>query len=67
MCPDRGLVTLGLAATASASAPVNFTTTLFYDDSGNLTKEIRHVEFTGTLYRSDDLSTSRPTRSRAPV
>jgi len=86
------LVTLGLAATASASAPVNFTATLtvstpgfnfscapygysfdtlatftvtrhfirFYDDSGNLTKEIRHVDFTGTLYRSDDLSKTIP-------
>jgi hypothetical protein len=32
----------------------------FYDDSGNLTKEIRHVDFTGILYRSDDLSKTIP-------
>ena len=32
----------------------------FYDDSGNLTKEIRHIDFTGTLYRSDDLSKTIP-------
>jgi hypothetical protein len=32
----------------------------FYDDNGNLTKEIRHVDFTGTLYRSDDLSKTIP-------
>jgi hypothetical protein len=32
----------------------------FFDDAGNLTKEIRHVQFTGTLYRSDDLSKTIP-------
>ena len=32
----------------------------FYDDGGNLVKEIRHVDFTGTLYRSDDLSKTVP-------
>jgi len=32
----------------------------FYDDAGNLTKEIRHIQFTGTLYRSDDLSKTIP-------
>ena len=32
----------------------------FYDDSGNLTKEIRHIDFTGTLYPSDDLSKTIP-------
>jgi hypothetical protein len=32
----------------------------FYDDSGNLVKEIRHVDFTGTLYRTDDLSKTVP-------
>jgi hypothetical protein len=32
----------------------------FYDDSGNLVKEIRHVDFKGTLYRSDDLSKTIP-------
>jgi hypothetical protein len=32
----------------------------FFDDAGNLTKEIRHVQFKGTLYRSDDLSTTIP-------
>ena len=90
------VVTLGAAATASASAPVNFTTTLtvstpgfnfscapygysfdtlatftvtrhfiqFYDDSGSLTKEIRHVDFTGTLYRSTDLSKTIPYAGR---
>jgi hypothetical protein len=83
---------LGLAGSASASAPVMFTqessqttpvpniscapygysfNTLatfdvvrryiqFYDDSGNLVKEIRHIDFTGTLYRSDDMSKTIP-------
>ena len=37
---------------------------LFYDDNGNLTKEIRHVDFTGTLYRSDDLSATIPYAGR---
>jgi len=32
----------------------------FSDDSGNLVKEIRHVDFTGTLYRTDDLSKTIP-------
>jgi hypothetical protein len=32
----------------------------FYDDSGNLVKEIRHIDFTGTLYRTDDLSKTIP-------
>jgi hypothetical protein len=32
----------------------------FYDDSGSLTKEIRHVDFTGTLYRTDDMSKTIP-------
>ena len=32
----------------------------FYDDNGNLVKEIRHVDFTGTLYRTDDLSKTIP-------
>jgi hypothetical protein len=32
----------------------------FFDDSGNLVKEIRHVDFTGTLYRTDDLSKTIP-------
>ena len=32
----------------------------FSDDSGHLVKEIRHVNFTGTLYRSDDLSKTIP-------
>ena len=83
---------LGLATTASASAPVIFTAELnqttpvpniectvygygfdtlatfdvvrhfiqFYDSSGNLTKEIRHIDFTGTLYRTDDMSKTIP-------
>jgi hypothetical protein len=34
--------------------------TLFYDSDGNLAKEIRHVDFTGTLYRSDNLSATIP-------
>jgi len=86
------LATLGLAAFASASAPVIFTQELtvntpspnisckaygygfdtlatfhvvrhyiqFYDDSGNLVKEIRHIDFTGTLYRTDNLSKTVP-------
>jgi hypothetical protein len=32
----------------------------FYDDSGNLVKEIRHIDFTGTLYRTDDRSKTIP-------
>ena len=32
----------------------------FYDSAGNLVKEIRHVDFTGTLYRTDDLSKTIP-------
>ena len=32
----------------------------FYDGTDNLVKEIRHVDFTGTLYRSDDLSKTVP-------
>jgi hypothetical protein len=32
----------------------------FSDDSGHLVKEIRHINFTGTLYRSDDLSKTIP-------
>jgi hypothetical protein len=32
----------------------------FYDTSGNLVKEIRHVDFTGTLFRTDDLSKTIP-------
>jgi hypothetical protein len=32
----------------------------FHDDAGNLVKEIRHVDFTGTLYRTDDLSKTVP-------
>jgi hypothetical protein len=33
---------------------------LFFDDAGNLLKEIRHVSFKGTLYRSDDLARTIP-------
>jgi hypothetical protein len=32
----------------------------FYDDAGNLVKEIRHIDFTGTLYRTDDMSKTIP-------
>jgi hypothetical protein len=32
----------------------------FNDDSGNLVKEIRRVDFTGTLYRTDDMSKTVP-------
>jgi hypothetical protein len=32
----------------------------FYDVSGNLVKEIRHIDFTGTLYRTDDMSKTIP-------
>jgi hypothetical protein len=32
----------------------------FYDDAGNLTRQIRHIAFTGTLYNSTDLSKSVP-------
>ena len=43
---------------------VTRTSTLYYDDNGNLAKEIRHVDFTGTLYRSDDLSATIPYAGR---
>jgi hypothetical protein len=33
---------------------------LFVDAAGNLKKEIRHVQFDGTLYRSTDLSKTIP-------
>ncbi|MFL5935667.1 MAG: hypothetical protein ACJ76U_02395 [Gaiellaceae bacterium] len=33
---------------------------LFFDEAGNLKKEIRHVQFKGTLYRSSDLSQTIP-------
>jgi hypothetical protein len=36
----------------------------FSDESGQLVKEIRHVDFTGTLYRSDDLSKTIPYAGR---
>jgi hypothetical protein len=44
----------------------------FYDDAGQLVKQIRHVSFTGTLYNSTDLSKSVPyegdfTRTFDPV
>lgn len=32
----------------------------FFDSNGNLAKEIRHVDFTGTLYRSNDLAKTIP-------
>ena len=32
----------------------------FYDDYGNLAKEIRHIDFTGTLYRTDNLAKTIP-------
>jgi hypothetical protein len=32
----------------------------FYDDQGNLTRQIRHGSFTGMLYNSTDLSKSAP-------
>ena len=32
----------------------------FYDASGRLAKEIRHIDFDGMLYRSDDLSKTIP-------
>jgi hypothetical protein len=49
-------VTLGLAATASASTPVNFTTTLSVSTPG--------FNFSCAPYAP---STLRPTQSRAPV
>ena len=33
---------------------------LFFDEAGNLKKEIRHVQFKGMLYRSTDLSKTIP-------
>jgi hypothetical protein len=37
---------------------------LFSDDLGHLVKEIRYVDFTGTLYRSNDLSATIPYAGR---
>jgi hypothetical protein len=34
--------------------------TLFYDDSGALVKEIRHVQFDGLIHKSTDLSSTIP-------
>jgi hypothetical protein len=54
----------GYAFDVLATFTVNRTSQLFYDDGGNLAKEIRHVDFTGTLYRSDDLSATIPYAGR---
>ena len=43
-----------------ASFTVTRRSTLFYDDAGALTKEIRHIDFEGTLYRSTDRSRTIP-------
>ena len=58
--PNFSCVPYGYAWDVLSTFSVTRTSTLYFDDSGNLAKEIRHVDFTGTLYRSDDLSVTIP-------
>jgi hypothetical protein len=55
-----GCATYGYSYDVLASFTVTRHAILFFDDAGNLTKEIRHVEFKGTLYRSDNLARTIP-------
>ena len=58
--PNFSCVPYGYGWDVLSTFSVTRSSTLYYDDSGNLAKEIRHVDFTGTLYRSDDLSVTIP-------
>jgi hypothetical protein len=63
--PDANEVNFGCAAygyvfDVLSSFTVTRHSILFFDAAGNLKKEIRHVQFNGTLYRSTDLSKTIP-------
>jgi hypothetical protein len=58
--PNLACTPYGYSFNTLATFTVTRHTIQFYDDSGKLTKEIRHVDFTGTLYRTDDLSKTVP-------
>jgi len=62
--PNFSCSPYGYSFNVLATFTVTRDSQLFYDDNGNLTKEIRHVDFTGTLYRSDDLSATIPYAGR---
>jgi hypothetical protein len=62
--PNFSCTPYGYAFDVLSTFTVTRDSQLFYDDSGNLTKEIRHVDFTGVLYRSDDLSATIPYAGR---
>jgi hypothetical protein len=62
--PNFSCTTYGYGFDVVSTFTVTRDSQLFYDASGNLTKEIRHVDFTGTLYRSDDLSATIPYAGR---
>jgi hypothetical protein len=47
-----------------ATFTVTRRSTLSYDDAGALAKEIRHINFNGTLYRSTDLTRTIPYAGR---
>jgi hypothetical protein len=58
--PNISCTAYGYGFDTLATFDVNRSYIQFYDSSGNLVKEIRHVKFTGTLYRTDDLSKTIP-------
>src|SRR3954454_19183883 len=63
--PDPNEVNFGCAAygygfDVLSSFTVTRHSIKFFDAAGNLKKEIRHVQFNGTLYRSDNLSKTIP-------
>ncbi len=62
--PNFSCVPFGYGWDVLATFTVTRNSTLYYDDNGNLAKEIRHVDFTGTLYRSDKLSATIPYAGR---
>src|SRR6266849_77813 len=58
--PNFSCVPFGYGWDVLSTFTVTRSSTLYYDHTGNLAKEIRHVDFTGTLYRSDDLFATIP-------
>src|SRR4051794_15609205 len=63
--PDPNEVNFGCAAygygfDVLSSFTVTRHSIKFFDAAGNLKREIRHVQFNGTLYRSDNLSKTIP-------
>ena len=50
----------GYDFTAAPTFTVERRSTYFYDDSGNLVREIRHVEFSGFIHKSTDPSVVIP-------